>query len=245
MSIDYNHSLNIHGLEGPRKAFSKIFEAGLPGSVLDVGCGEGTWMKAAMDAGVQDILGIDGVAIPDANLLVPSTFFRCLDLTQPCNLGRKFDVAICLEVCEHIDEKFAGNLISNLINHSDRVLFSAACPNQPGQHHVNCQWPEYWQRLFNEQGFSCNDSVRWKIWDITEVEPWYKQNVFVAERCSDAGKEPRIRPVIHPEMVYWLAAPTLQSQVLDRIEKGGMRPMWYLLTCVNAGIHKVKRLFGS
>ena len=23
----------------------------------------------------------------------------------------------------------------------DKILFSAACPNQPGQGHVNCQWP--------------------------------------------------------------------------------------------------------
>jgi 2-polyprenyl-3-methyl-5-hydroxy-6-metoxy-1,4-benzoquinol methylase len=144
MRVDYEHSQNKHTLEGPQTALPLILAEAKPRSLLDVGCGTGTWLKAALDFGIQDVFGVDGAEITKDKFLVPERLFRQQDLTVPWSLGRRFDVVLCLEVGEHLDEACAATLVDSLVGHSNWVLFSAACPGQPGQHHVNCQWPIYW-----------------------------------------------------------------------------------------------------
>lgn len=207
IEIDYDHQKNIHTQAGAKAAFGAILSNLAVNSLLDVGCGTGTWLKAALELGVSDIFGIDGVSISSDRLLIPSEFFQQQNLTMSWDLNRRFDLVICLEVAEHLDSCFANILIETITNHSDYIVFGAACPGQPGQHHVNCHWPVYWQELFNSCGFSCCDTVRWQIWNDDQIEPWYRQNMFVARRDCAAGRETRISPVIHPGMVpyfeYW------------------------------------------
>lgn len=200
--IDYDHSKNVHTAVGARTAMSVIFDDGMPQSLLDVGCGAGMWLAAAETLGITDFLGVDGIAVPSDQLKVSDSRIRQQDLQGSWDLGRRFDVALCLEVAEHLDAAYARTLIGALVSHSDRVVFSAACPGQSGQHHVNGQWPAYWQQLFNEHGFTCTDDIRWKIWDVQAIEPWYRQNMFMARRnLVLAGTEPRLRAVIHPAMI--------------------------------------------
>lgn len=216
--------------------------------MLDIGCGEGTWLRAALLAGVQDVVGVDGVEIKPERLLFPACSLVIRDLTRPLVLGRRFELVLCLEVAEHLPASAAPTLIESLTRHSDRILFSAAIPGQPGQHHVNCQWPAYWQRLFNDQGFACEDSVRWQLWDHVNVEPWYRQNLFVATQSINAGKEPRLQSVIHPEMVrHMLASPleTAYAVCTHDIENGGMPIGWYSRAAFKAGRAKLRRFAQS
>jgi SAM-dependent methyltransferase len=227
--IDYDHSRNLHTAAGPREAFQEIFAAGLPRSLVDVGCGTGTWMKAALDAGIQDVFGVDGIAVPADTFLVPRSLFVQQDLTQPWDLGRRFDVALCLEVAEHLDESYAGTLLDVLTAHADKIVFSAACPGQRGQHHVNCRWPDWWQRRFNDRGYVCDDSVRWRIWGNHSIEPWYRQNLFVASHSpSSAGSEPRLPAVVHPDLLEDVAWDQVVAKHLRQIENGSQPVSWYL-----------------
>ena len=238
--INYDHSCNIHSVEGPRAAFPAIFRNAIPSSLLDVGCGTGTWLRAAMECGVQDIIGVDGVAVPSEHLLVPGTCFLVRDLTRQWDLGRRFDAALCLEVAEHIDESHAEALLETLTRHSDIIIFSAACPGQEGQHHVNCQWPAYWQKLFNERSYACSDELRWQIWDEARIEPWYRQNIFIARRDTvSSGNEPRIKAVLHPEMLPSIL--TGNAHYLRKIDDGSMTARWYLETPVRALSEKLKK----
>jgi SAM-dependent methyltransferase len=242
MKIDYNHSSNLHTQDGPRAVMPRIIAEVHPKSLLDVGCGTGTWLKAAADLGVADFFGVDGVAIAASRLLIPSGRFAQQDLTKTWDLGRRFDVALCLEVAEHLDESHAGNLIDSLVRHADLIFFSAACPGQEGQHHVNCQWPDYWQRLFNERGFACSDDLRWQIWDDSHVEPWYKQNMFKARRAPElAGQEPRIKSFVHPDM--WSNVTPTSRDFLSQIEQGSLPPLWYATVAPRAYLAKLKRRF--
>lgn len=205
--IQYNHEKNIHSFEGAKKALDIIFSDGfLPKSLIDVGCGAGFWLLAASKCGVTKIQGIDGIKADQ--LMIDDSYILVADLSKDYSdlFSEKYDVALCLEVAEHLGEKYATNFIKNLVELSDTILFSAAIPGQPGQHHVNCQWPDYWQAKFNEHGFYCDDSIRWEIWTKFDIEPWYKQNIFIAQRDSNrAGNEPRILPVIHPEMLRYIS----------------------------------------
>ncbi len=194
---------------------------------------------------MNDVFGVDGVDIPRADFLAPFELLRVVDLTRPLNLGRKFDMVLCLEVAEHIDEAFGAVLVETLTRHSDRVVFSAACPNQPGQHHVNCQWPEYWQALFNRHGFACDDDIRWKIWNDRTVDQFYRQNMFIATREPErAGREERVRPVIHPELLSLLVHDEIASKTsaqLRDIEQGMMGVDWHLSTTMKALASKIQR----
>jgi SAM-dependent methyltransferase len=202
MTIQYNHSRSPHSVEGAAASLSYVFETSIPVSILDVGCGIGTWIAAALNAGVKDVYGIDGIKIPIDELLFPAHLFQTLDLTKSFRLNRRFELILCLEVAEHLSPNAVDGLIDSLIAHGDTILFSAACPGQPGQHHINCRWPSYWQDLFNRRSYACDDSIRWQLWSDTRIEPWYRQNIFVARRRPDiAGKEQRIISVVHPDMM--------------------------------------------
>jgi SAM-dependent methyltransferase len=245
MTINYNHSLNLHTLEGPRTALPALFPDQKPYSLLDVGCGNGTWLKTALEFGIPEVFGVDGVEVTSEELHVDRDLIKIQDLRKPWDLNKKFDVVICLEVAEHLDSNHAETLIASLVKHGTTIYFSAACPGQPGQHHVNCQWPEYWQNLFNEYGYVCEDTLRWKIWDDFRIEPWYRQNLFVAKiSLGNAGKEPRIPSVVHPEIweniINIPPPPTLEDHV-DLIERGRMNAMWYTKAPIKGLWAKMKR----
>jgi SAM-dependent methyltransferase len=246
--IDYEHKLNLHTVCGAKAALERVFAETPPKCVLDVGCGTGTWLRAALDLGVKEICGIDGVPILPADLLISNQFFRVEDLSRTIDLGRKFDMVLCLEVAEHLAADTAPRLIATLVAHSDVILFSAASPGQFGQHHVNCRWPSYWQTLFNKQGYACDDRVRWQTWEIRDIEPWYRQNMFQARRAPEvAGREPRLRPVIHPEMLEikaFDAFAEVERSCIDRIEAGSKSVYWYGSLFPRALVAKVRRRLG-
>lgn len=242
MSIDYTHAQNLHSLDGPCAAVRRIFGNSLPRSVLDIGCGTGTWLKAFHEAGVEDFQGIDGVAVPPEQLVIPKERFRLQDLTAPWNLGREFELALCLEVGEHLSASYAATLVTSITQHAHHVVFSAACPGQSGQHHVNCQPPSYWQALFNRNGFACFDTLREKLWDNATIEPWYRQNMFEARKNDAlAGNEPRIRFLIHPAMLSHGLDRLIRESEVRRIEDGSMPILWYFGTAAKAVVSKCRR----
>ena len=248
MSIDYDHALNPHTVEGARVALGILFSNHTPSSLLDVGCGTGTWLKAASDMGVSEVYGVDGIVQRSKKLLIPEERFRQQDLTHAWNLGRRFEYALCLEVAEHLDACHAPVLIDSLTAHADTIYFSAACPNQLGQHHVNCQWPSHWQGLFNERGYVCSDAPRWQIWNDPRIEPWYRQNLFVATRQSTAVpfEEPRILSVVHPAMVDIVRSQeSSEAAIIKRIENGIRPARWYLTASVSALRAKVRQALGG
>jgi SAM-dependent methyltransferase len=155
-----------------------------PTSVLDVGCGTGAWLAAFGDI---RSLGID---VQDPTV-VQGQHYEQHDLTRSFDYGR-FDLAICVEVAEHLPASAAGTLVDSLVNAAPVVAFSAAVPGQGGFGHVNLQWPDYWAALFGARGYRQFDAVRWRIWDDDRVAPWYRQNLFLysADRDFDV-----IRPM--------------------------------------------------
>lgn len=243
--IDYDHQDNLHTVRGALAALHVIFGTSLPSSILDVGCGTGVWLRAALDLGVSDIYGIDGVGISVQDLRFPSRYFRRQNLLSTWDLGRRFDIAICLEVAEHLPPEAAPQLIASLVQHSKLVVFSAAAPAQAGQHHVNCQWPSYWQEIFNRHGYRCDDAVRWRLWERQVVEPWYRQNMFIARDASaEAGHEPRIKSVVHPEMLERRAFNLFSQEralCIGQIEAGLRPTSWYISLFPRVIFNRLKR----
>ena len=184
----YVHDVQDHPLLDPQLLLPLVFERVRPRSVVDVGCGIGTFLQVCKDLGVSEVLGVDGDWV-DRSLLfghISPDEFRVVDLTSgsPLELP-KHDLAICLEVAEHLDESHAATLVQSLVAASDCVLFSAAIPGQGGQHHVNEQWPEYWAAQFAAHDYILADVIRPMVWAEPRISFWYRQNCFLA---VNAGK---------------------------------------------------------
>lgn len=182
------------------------------GSVLDIGCGDGRWLEAAGRAGATHLVGVDGPWTEADRLRVPKEAVHVQDLNEPVRLDRRFDLAMSLEVAEHVEVANAEGFVDNLTTHADHVLFGAAIPFQGGFRHLNERWPSYWRALFEARGYRCFDPLRAALWPDDEVHFWYKQNVlvYVSEDAKDlieryeaheasAGSAALPTDIVHPD----------------------------------------------
>jgi hypothetical protein len=159
-----------------------------PRSIVDVGCGVGTWLRAWKELGAQSILGIDGDYVSANKLQIPATNFMSMDLSRPQKIDHEYDLAESMEVGEHLPKQAAQNFVTFLCSLAPVVLFSAAVPQQGGTHHVNEQWPAYWARKFGANGYEVFDVIRPKVWTNEQVEPWYAQNALLFVRRDNVNK---------------------------------------------------------
>lgn len=160
-----------------------------PQSVIDIGCGVGYWLKVWKEEyNLTDLVGIDGPYVSPAQLKVPVEMIRFQDLKQPIKMDRRFDLAMSLEVAEHLPSSLSADFIKSLTDLSDIILFSAAIVGQEGTFHINEQPPEYWAKIFATFGYVPVDYIREKVWNDPDVEWWYQQNVLIyvkQERLRD------------------------------------------------------------
>ena len=193
----------------------------LPKSILDVGCGNGTWLKVCERIGIENFLGIDGDYIQKENLLIPFENFKAYDLRQPFNLHTKYDLVISLEVAEHLPETSADAFVESLTKHGQIILFSAAIPEQGGFMHLNEQYPSYWQKKFAQHDFFFYDLLRPAIWNNEKVQVWYKQNMFVVAHKSSPITQKytscHFTDIIHPKLYEQKAR---QAERANQMEKG-------------------------
>lgn len=172
-----------------------VYDEYHPEEVIDVGCGQGWWGQAFENLGATAV-GIDGEYVE--NNVIPLVKH---DISQSLpNLNKRYDLAICLEVAEHLPESRAASFVSDLCEYSDTILFSAAIPYQTGTNHINCQWLSYWVELFEANGYGLVDYIRWQIWNDPDVESWYKQNIVVFEKGTESEQ---VFNIVHPEIHYW------------------------------------------
>lgn len=149
-------------------------------SVLDVGCGVGTWLSVASELGASVCEGIEGPWVrTGSHLVVDSDTITVANLESEWSLARKYDLGICLEVAEHLSTEAGDRLVETLANHCDAVLFSAAIPGQGGNGHINEQWPRYWQERFRRYNREAIDLVRPLFFEDEEIPWWYRQNTVV------------------------------------------------------------------
>ncbi|MDN3204699.1 class I SAM-dependent methyltransferase [Algoriphagus sediminis] len=229
--MNYVHVESTHNTKSAEQILPFLIELLNPKSIIDIGCGIGTWLSIAKELGVKDIKGVDGDYV-DLKLLgkyLSQDEFHSHDLNQPLNLERKFDLCLCLEVAEHLKDSSADILIESLSHHSDTILFSAAIPGQGGQNHLNEQRPEYWIDKFRNQGYEVYDPIRPEFWDHPEVDVWYKQNIFLFSKDGLDQPKPLLSYVVHPDLYQVQLAKKLQFEdELNRIKTGKANAEFYL-----------------
>ena len=184
--------LQASSLQSARAITQILYKHLQPASVLDLGCGCGAWLTAFQEQGVKDYLGVEGNYARKHRFLIPLEKVRFLDVGKPLELGRKFSLAVSLEVGEHLVPKASKLLVENLVNHADIVYFSSAVVGQGGENHVNERPLEAWRSDFSEHGYICFDAIRPLIEKIHSIEPWYRYNGLIYARNDIVDDLPAI-----------------------------------------------------
>ena len=203
-----------------------LFETWRPASLIDVGCGLGSWSAAALKLGVPLCLGVDGAHVNMDSLQISPTMFLAHNLELPLPQNLSAEMAICIEVAEHLSPQRAGGLVSDLCRIAPIVLFSGAVPYQGGTGHINENWPEYWAALFARCGYQPYDIIRDRIWSLASVPWWYRQNLllfaqpnFARDRLGLAQPSPPASLArIHPEQ-FLLAVHRQRMMATRRLDE--------------------------
>ena len=152
--------------------------------VVDLGCGSGHYVAEFQRRGIAAVgyersphvrryaseLGID---------------VRHFDLNaQP--VIEQSDLAMSIEVIEHLPPHLGERLVDLLCAAAPRVLLSAATPGQGGYGHINEQPHEHWQAKMRDRGYRFlpedTASIRTHFGPDTRV-PWVKANVMAFEKA--------------------------------------------------------------
>lgn len=128
-------------------------------SVLDLGSGMGNNAYWFHKQGLQ-VVAADGLLDNCKRAVFPTIN---IDLTKT-NVYCPVDLVHCVEVVEHIEEKYIENLLDSMCN-GKVILMTNALPGQGGYHHVNEQPTEYWIQKFHARGYSValDDSQRVRV----------------------------------------------------------------------------------
>ena len=194
----YTHNVETHNTRAAEIVVPYLMELFSPKSAIDVGCGLGTWLQVFKEHGCS-ILGADWPEIDRTLLLLADDEFVPVDLEKGLQINQRYDIAICLEVAEHLSSNSSNQFVSDLTSLSDLILFSAAIPNQGGDNHVNEQYADYWQEKFEAHGYFFYDIFREKYWNNSDIEWWYRQNMFLVSKSDlKFPKSRKINTYIHP-----------------------------------------------
>lgn len=184
-----------------------LAEALRPRSVVELGCGTGEWLAGFVRAGVDEVLGLDLPEAAEAGLAVAPEQFMAADLTDPPALHREFDLALTMEVAEHLPYELAEAFVAYVCALAPAVLFGAAVPLQGGEQHHNEQYPEFWAELFAVYGFQPVDCFRKLYWNEPEASWFYAQNALLYARPETLNGFPHLMPFAYatdPERLVML-----------------------------------------
>lgn len=145
-------------------------------NVVDFGCGTGTWLYAAKILNASIVAGYDGDYVNRKLLLIDEEDFYPCNLENPIQTDRKYDLAISVEVAEHLPESAADTFIDSITGAADIVLFSAAHVGQGGDNHINEQPFSYWKDKFENRGYG-HIEIRPFYAGDWEIESWYRENI--------------------------------------------------------------------
>lgn len=159
-----------------------------PQCVNDLGCGPGTYVEALRSHGLNAV-GYDvDERIEGKEHLIRRSL---IDVDSPA------EVTICLEVAEHIDSRWADEVVRSAVCNTapgGTLIWTAAQPGQQGEGHVNCQPKAYWEEKLQNAGMVLDPELQGELLQYAksgEHMGWFTQNLLVLRRPVDASVLPR------------------------------------------------------
>ena len=168
-------------------------------SIIDFGAGTGAWLHAAKSLGIDKLFGIEKhyqIDIKGAKILKQNVFDK---------VDFRADIAVSVEVGEHILPEKSSTFIDVITSSSDIVIFGAANTHQSGDAHINCREVGFWKNLFKNRGFKLVDLFRQQFWNCRKINKAYVQNIFLyvkrESKYSSAFSSIPLLDIPHPEII--------------------------------------------
>jgi len=152
-----------------------------PKSVIDIGCGIGLYLNE-FDKKSVEVIGYDGSPHAIKNSTAKPGLVNLYDLRNEFNPKKKYDVAMSVEVAEHIPTKLSDRLVSTLVKSSDLIVLTAAQKGQGGTDHINEQPKSFWIEKFEKRGFEFKKELTNEIvleMKKTNIPWWIYENFMV------------------------------------------------------------------
>jgi SAM-dependent methyltransferase len=193
-------------------------------SMLDVGCGPGSWLAVAQRLGVPRVTGVEGewarAWVDDGG--TPSHTYDLVfaNLEDELILPNSYDLAICIEVVEHLSPARGESFVADLCRCAPHVLLGAAIPGQQGPNHLNTRWVSYWGSCFAAHGFRPLDVVRGQVWNDSALLLPVRQNpvLFVRDDWFERTRS-RARTLPSPSIAALdLVHPDLYAEYVQALQ---------------------------
>ena len=154
-----------------------------PNSIIDIGAGDGSWIVTLASKSeakrliAVDLPGSNFESIKNSNKTIE---VQTIDFEQEMiQNGEPYDLAICVEVIEHISSDRALRLLDWMSENCRAIIFSGATPGQGGTHHINEQSQSYWIGSMSKRGFIPIDNMRPQLINNKKVASYYRNNIFL------------------------------------------------------------------
>lgn len=144
----YFSGMSPGSLDSARVVLTRLAQVRRFASVIDMGVGQGPWFEPTQAMGCTELVGLDGFWVRRDQALGTRIDFREPDLETDLPIDTKRDLAISVEVAEHLSPARSPGFVHNLTLASDVIVFGAAIPKQGGVHHVNERRPSEWAAMF-------------------------------------------------------------------------------------------------
>ncbi|MBI2743277.1 MAG: class I SAM-dependent methyltransferase [Chlamydiales bacterium] len=173
--------LHEHQFDRPlAAALAEFFKTEQATSVVDFGCGTGEYV----DHFLKEKINCEGYDGNPDSAKISNVPVKVVDLSQPFNLGRRFDWVLSIEVGEHLPKQFERTFIENLHQHNAKgVVLSWAVKGQGGFGHFNEQDNSYIKSIMLEQGYENDLEAEGKLRQAAKL-PWFKNTLMVFRKKS-------------------------------------------------------------
>lgn len=149
-------------------------------SVVDFGCGDGKYVKAFQENGINAV-GFDGN--PDTPKYT-NNLCSVLDLSVAHQFAEPFDWVLSLEVGEHLPKQFEDVYIHNLHNNNKNgIVLSWALEGQGGYGHFNERNNDYIKSKFHNLGYTNDIDAENKL-RLNSSLRWFKNTIMVFRKNS-------------------------------------------------------------
>ena len=155
-----------------------------PKSVIDFGCANGLHVASFKKHGVCTF-GVEGTIhyceYIEENYDGP---YMIIDLRLPFDLRDRYELAICIEVLEHIDKDFEMIAIENICRHAEVLCITAS--SRRSRKHINVENKEYWVDRFEKfRDFKFREKETRKLQDKfkkMEKAYWLREDLMIFRR---------------------------------------------------------------
>jgi cyclopropane fatty-acyl-phospholipid synthase-like methyltransferase len=151
-------------------------------TITDFGCGLGQYCDDIESQTMCQAIGVEGSKPKEAVFNTIHEFDLTKDLS--INFGFSSDLAISLEVGEHIPKEYMTTYLDNITHHANEYLITSwAVRGQDGFGHVNCLDNHEIIPEFEKRGFELMEKETEDARSVIEDKAhWFKNTLFVLKR---------------------------------------------------------------